>query len=807
MATTAVIICDCMGLVSDHMDTESLEELAQTWDEAGLVLRVGKLCGREELASMAEALREAGAQRLLFAGCSPRMSLKLPEQLLEDTARQAGIDPSLVEVANIREQCAWLHTDHEQGASAKGRDMLRMARARLLEAVPTADGVPLERRVLVIGAGAAGLAATEELAAAGFPVTLVEQSAYLGGTMCQLPYIFQTEGWPSTCESRCVGPVHARQADINPLVTTLTSTTVTSLKKADGNFTVSLALAPRFVDTDKCIACGACEEVCPESTPSTHDLGMFTRKAIAKDFPRAVPDAVSLVDEACTRCGDCLPVCPTGAIDLEARPSEMEARAGAVILATGAAPRDPGGNPELGSSHPNVITALQMERLIHNGLERPDGGGEPERIVYVQCAGSRAGMEKQGTGVPYCSRTCCSVTAKQIKRLAMDAPMAEVSVLYYRDFRTYERALEKLYQDINVMGIEFHNGEVTGVVPSEEDEGLLRVRYEPLGQGDDGGDDKELEADLVVLACAQQPRLPQAAHDLGMPVDPYGFPIENQPRLLKPTETFVDRVYSVGAAAGPKPIQPSVEQGATAALKAIQALSAGERTPIKHASQVDPARCSACGVCASVCPHGAVRMTDDGAVVEQAFCQGCGMCGASCPSHAAALRNFTDARLLSEVRAAFTEAPVGEPRMLALLCYWCAYGGADLAGTEGRCIPAGVRTMRIRCSCSVNLGLVMEMFRQGVDGVFIGGCPENSCHHMWGNWMSHKRGAMMKQLMDQTGLDARRLRYDVIGVPHAAKFAEEMAKMYALLQELGENPWRRTPEPGAGEREAAWLTK
>ena len=805
MATTAVYICDCMGLVSDHLDTGSLEGLASTWDEVGLVRRVGKLCGKAELAALTAELREAGVDRLIYAGCSPRMSLKLPEQLLEATARAAGIDPSMVEVANIREQCAWLHTGDHEAASAKARDMLRMARARLLRAEPTADRVPLEQRVLVIGGGPAGLAATEELCRAGVPVTLVEQKPYLGGVMCQLPYIFQSEGWPSTCESQCVGPVHSREADISPLVSTRTSATVASLDKLDGNFSARITLDPLFVDPEKCISCGACEEVCPEIAPNTFDLGLSKRKAIAKDFPRAVPDTFTIIDEACTRCGDCLPVCPTDAIDLEAVSTEVEERAGAVILATGVVPRDPSGNPELGSSHPNVITALQMERLIRHGLERPDGGGEPESVVYIQCAGSRAGMEKQGSGVPYCSRTCCATTAKQIKRLAMDAPMTEVSVLYYRDFRTYERALEKLYQDVNVMGIEFHNGEVTGVVPVPEEEGLLKVQYTPTVDGDGEGEGGELEADLVVLACAQVPRLPQVARDLGMPVDPYGFPIENQPRLLRPTETFVDRVYAVGAAAGPKPIQPSVGQGATAALKAIQALSPGSREPLKHASRVDQTRCSACGVCVSVCPHGAVRMTDDGAVVEAAFCQGCGMCGASCPSHAAVLRNFGDERLLAEARAAFTEAPEGEPRLLALLCYWCSYGGADLAGAEQRSIPPGVRTMRIRCSCSMNLGLVMELFRQGVDGVFIGGCPENSCHHMWGNWLSHKRGGMMKQLLEQTGLDARRLRYDVIGIPHAAKFEEEMGKMYALLKELGDNPWRAAASDGT--REATWLTR
>ncbi len=812
MPGTAVFICDCMGQVSDHVDTASLEALARTWDEVTLVRREGKLCGRQELAGMAAALGESGADRLLFAGCSPRMSLKLPEDLLEQTARDAGLDPALVEVANIREQGAWLQTDDPDQASARARDLLRMARARLQIAEPTAPAVPLEKRVLVVGAGPAGLSATQELAQAGVPVTLVEKKPYLGGKMCQLNYIFQTEGWPSSCESNCTGPVHARRADIDPLVTAHLSSEVTDLRKQDGNFIASVKVGPRFVDPDACISCGKCEEVCPEQTPSPLDLGVRTRKAIAKESARAVPDCVTIVDEACTRCGDCLPVCPTGAIDLEAKETTEQVRAGAVILATGTEPRDPAASPELGSAHPNVITSLQMERLIRHGVERPTDGEEPEHIVYVQCAGSRAGMHKQGSGVPYCSKTCCSVTAKQVKRLAMDAPMTEVSVLYYRDFRTYERALEKLHQDLESMGIEFHNGEVTAVAPSTEDDELLEVRYDQLGcaedaDGDEDGGGGSLECDMVVLACAQEPRLPDAARALGLPTDPHGFPIENQPRLLRPTETFVDRVYAVGAAVGPKAMQPAVGQGTQAALKAIQALSPGERVPLKHASKVDAGRCSACGVCASVCPHGAVRMTDDGAVVEEAFCQGCGMCGASCPSHAAALRNFTDERLLAEVDAAFTEAPADQPRLLALLCYWCAYGGADLAGAERLSLPASVRTMRVRCSCSVNLGLVTEMFRRGVDGVFIGGCPENSCHHMWGNWLSHKRGAMMKTLMEQAGLDPRRLKYDVIGIPHAKKFADELGKMHRMLAGLGPNPWRQGDGAALNDAEVSWLTR
>jgi heterodisulfide reductase subunit A len=269
----------------------------------------------------------------------------------------------------------------------------------------------------------------------------------------------------------------------------------------------------------------------------------------------------------------------------------------------------------------------------------------------------------------------------------------------------------------------------------------------------------------------------------------------------------VDRVFTAGAALGPKAIQPSIEQGSAAALKALQAIGGGEKQPDKYASAVDQELCSHCGVCVSVCPHGAVQMTDQGSEVDPAFCQACGMCGASCPSHAATLRNFSDQRLLLEAAEAFSEAPPGEPRILALLCYWCSYGGVDLTGVGALDVPTCVRTMRIRCSSSVNLGLVLEIFRMGVDGIFVGGCPEGSCHHMWGNWLVQKRTAMMKSLLNQMGLDERRLRYDVIGIPHAQKFADEMHRMREDLGALGHNPWAREESVLRKGVEASWLAR
>lgn len=803
MSRVAIYVCDCMGLVSDDVDTESVERLARTLEGAVLVQRVGMLCSRARLDVLADELRESRIGRLIFVGCSPRMSLKLPEELLIATAEQGGVDPSLVEVANIREQCAWIHRGAgREAASAKARDLLRMAHARLMAGEPSLEPVRIANRALVIGAGPAGLSAAKDLAVAGVETVLVERASHVGGVVCQLPFMFQTECWPSTCENSCVGPVQAQRTLLEPLVQLHTSARVEQVVKRDGNFCAEIERAPRFVDADLCITCDRCTQACPVQVDG--------HKAIDRPFPRAMPPSYTLFWEACTLCGECAPVCPTDAIDLRAGPTRIERSAGAVILATGTRQRDPDVAPARadGTRHPDVVTALQFEQMLAHSLSlvRPSDGEPMEHLVFVQCAGSRVGVGSERKGVPYCSKTCCAITAKQARRVATASPETEVSVVYYRDFRTYERALEKLHQDLRAMGIAFLNGEVTAI--AEGGEGGLAVKMDLLGteEQEQEGESDLVQCDLVVLACAQEPELPLVTEpDLGVPLDAFGFPIEAQPRMLRPTETFVDRVYAVGSAAGPKTIQHAVEQGSTAALRVIEALRAGARQPVKHSCRIRLERCSGCGICLSVCPHGAIRITDDGAQVDAAFCQGCGMCAASCPSHAAALRGFSDELILEEVRQAFCEAPAQEPRILALLCYWCAYGGVDLAGIEGLEAPTGFRPIRIRCSSSVNTGLLFEMFRLGVDGIIVAGCPHNSCHHMWGNWLAEKRLSLARALLQQMGLDDRRLVFENIGLMHARKFVDLIQRKRAELLALGPNPLTRTGVAREEGGDRPWL--
>ena len=426
---------------------------------------------------------------------------------------------------------------------------------------------------------------------------------------------------------------------------------------------------------------------------------------------------------------------------------------------------------------------------MEQGLVKPSDGEEPESIVFVQCAGSRAGPEKQTAGVEYCSKTCCSVTAKQVDRLLTSNPMIEPFVVYYRDMRTYERALEGLYQKIKNAGVEFVNGEVSEIAAEN---GGLKLTVDPF-EADDEADEAEpveMDADLVVLAAAQTPS--RGSEDLcrmfGVELDRYGYPIENQPRLFRPTESLVNRVYVVGAASGPKVVQHASEQGSAAAMRALPSLLHGQTEPLRYASRVNPDLCVRCGLCATMCPHGAIKMTMEGAVSDPAFCQACGFCAAVCPVHAAELNNFTDKQILSQVEVAFDNLSPSEPKILALLCYWCSYSAADFAGVERATAPTNYRAMRIRCSSSVNTALLMQMFRMGVDGILVAGCPERSCHHLFGNFVADKRIDLARTVMGQLGLDPGRLRFEYIGAPMQGKLLETLEAMNSKLRSLGPNP-------------------
>jgi len=396
---------------------------------------------------------------------------------------------------------------------------------------------------------------------------------------------------------------------------------------------------------------------------------------------------------------------------------------------------------------------MEFERLWADRF----GGRPPISIAFVLCQKDKVG---------YCSRLCCLAAVKHAVRLSMAYLGTEVNV-FYQSLRTCGRAFEAFRSEAEERGIEFLQATVEKI--EEGEEGWLKVVT----------DQGEYEADLVVLAEPLVPSGAKLAKMFGVQLDQYGFPFEFQPRIIKPLVTYVERVFAVGTAKGFKDVQESVESGQAAALRIYNTLKGREQ---KFVSVTDEEKCSRCGMCLAVCPHGAITMFEEYAKIDPAFCKGCGLCYAACPSKAIRLLNLEDYQILKMAEVAFKHAPKDKPRILAFLCYWCSYAAGDLMGVDGEKLPENFRSVRIRCSASINPEVVLEiLLRDLADGVLVAGCPPKNCHHLWGNYMQKRRFKFLGRAIKEFGLTNKIARWEFIGVTMWPKLAKIIRSMNESL--------------------------
>lgn len=409
-----------------------------------------------------------------------------------------------------------------------------------------------EERLLVIGGGIAGLTAATEAAETGREVYIVEREAYLGGRVARMHRYF-----PKLCPPYCGLEINFRRIRGNPAVHVFTLAEVERVAGSPGDFEVAVRLKPRYVDLDRCTACGACVPVCPAERPDGFNYGMGTTRAVYLPHALAMPMKYAIDGDACLGpdCGKCADACPYEAIDLAMESQSVTLRVGAITLATGWKPYDPANLAYLGfGAFPDVITNVMMERLAAaNGptqgrLLRPSDGRPARRVVFVQCAGSR-----DVNHLPYCSAICCLASLKQARYVLDQYPDAEVHV-FYIDIRT-PGEYEDFYGKVRADGrVHFHKGKVARV--TAEASGALAVEAEDTL----AGRKIRATADLVVLAAGMVPETAGGIPGLDIDVDPFGF-------AAAPPE---QGVYTAGVARRPADVVSSARDATAAALRMIR---------------------------------------------------------------------------------------------------------------------------------------------------------------------------------------------------------------------------------------------
>jgi heterodisulfide reductase subunit A len=666
MSRIGVFICHCGENISATVDCAKVAEAIGELDQVALSMDYKYMCSDPGQTIIKDAIKEHNLDGVVVAACSPRMH----EPTFRKACSEAGLNPYLSEMANLREHCSWVH-DRNDLTTKKAIDIVRtqVEKVKNNHALQPIK-VPVTKTAMVIGGGIAGIQAALDIANTGHKVVMIERSPSIGGHMSQL-----SETFPTLDCSQCILTPRMVEVAQHPNITLYTYAEVESVDGFIGNFVVKVRKKSKSLDEGLCTGCGLCTTKCPQKKiPNEFEEGLGNRTAIYVPFPQAVPNKPVIDKLNCTyyqkgKCKVCEIVCPTRAIRFDQPDEIIELQIGAIVVATGFDIKRADFFPEYGyGKYKDVIDGLQFERLASASgptggeIRRPSDGEIPKNIVFVACAGSR----DPAKGISYCSKICCMYTGKHAMLYKHKVHDGNAHV-FYMDIRSagknydefVRRAIEEDY-------VNYIRGRVSTVY--ERDGKLIVKGVDTLL----GGQPVEIVADMVVLATASiaSPGAEELAQRLHTSYDGHKFFAEAHPKL-KPVETNTGGIFLAGACQNPKDIPDSVSMASGAAVKVAALFSSDELTReplVAVVNRTNPplfSTCVGCFLCQSVCPYQAIEKEEvvakDGTIIKtmakinEGLCQGCGTCVALCRSKSIDLHGYTNQQIYAEVVALLNE--------------------------------------------------------------------------------------------------------------------------------------------------------
>ncbi|MCL2135538.1 MAG: hydrogenase iron-sulfur subunit [Candidatus Bathyarchaeota archaeon] len=771
-----VFVCHCGLNIAGTVDVHAVAKYAQTLPNVVFVKENRYTCADPGQEEIRKAIKQNNLNRIVIAACSPRMH----EPTFRRTVAEAGLNSFLCEMANIREFSSWCHQNTPNKATERAKDTVNMAvaKARLIQPLQTLE-VPVTNKALIIGGGIAGISAALDLAEQGFKVYMLENSQSIGGHMAALDKTFPT----LDCSICIEGPKMVDCAR-HPNITIFAYSDLVKVDGYVGNFTVKISKKPRYVIDENCTGCGECRDVCPIEYPNEWDVNLGARKAISVPFDQAVPLIYAINMDYCIECYKCTEKCgERKAIDFNQKPQEIEINVGAIIVATGFDIYEPYDMPLLGyGKYPNVITSMEFERLIlaagptNGNVIRQSDGQKPQNLAFILCVGSRDKNKH-----PYCSNYCCMYTLKHAIQLKEKYKENIEIYIFYMDIRSPSKGYEEFYNRARERGVNFIRGRVSSITENPKTHNLT-IHSEDTNLGNP----IEIETNMIVLATASIPKKNSntIAHILNISRGQDGFFMEAHPKL-KPLDAPTDGIFYAGACAGLKDIPYSVSQGSAAASRAATILSKLNWPIEPIISTINPDKCIKCGLCVNACPYNAIKHEKNKpANINTASCHGCGTCVAECPAHAITQMHFTDPQIMAQIHAALQNNP--EEKIIAFLCNWCSYAGADLAGISRCEYPASVRVIRVMCSGRVSKEFILEALHLGAGMILIGACHlPYDCHYINGNHKMKTRTDSLKNILTKQGLTPERFRVEYVSAAEGIHYAEIIKEIEQQKIQIG----------------------
>ncbi len=745
-----VIICNCNTEISSVINIIALENYMNKLRKVVSVKIFENLCQQKNFEKINNWVKDNFLNKIVIAACSPKTHQHLFERIFEDI-----IDRTNIEIANIREQCCWVHQFKMNQVDSsllleKTKLLIEAAVERVnLQKKVKIKRVEVEKSCAILGGGIAGITLALNLARAGIKVYLIEKSPTLGGKVARWHRIHNMGDCSICFISELIGEL-ANEKNIK----IFTNTEIKNVSGEVGNFTINMIKKPRYIDVKKCTGCKQCIDVCSIEKPNQYEFDLTNRKIIYIPFIHSFP-YVPLIDEEdlknCLNCRICERACVNKAIDLTQKEEKIEIRVGTKVIAIGS---DLYGDLEDYHYNPkkNIITTPEFERILSSdGLTE----GKLLRLSNKKPITTISVIQEVGPS-KYLANYSEILAEKYIKDIKIRNPDCEVNIFY--DLSKLKDKDEILLRSTNPKFI--YANKIT--IESNKD-----VNYVIA-------DSIEFPSDLIVLNLKYVPNkdLKDLRKYMDFTLDDNGFMSE---------ETLASGIYGVGTIFGPLDYNSTISTTNNIALKIISLLSKDYLIAEFTGIELDENKCGLCGLCLKICPYNAITIESDRISIDKFKCKGCGTCASICPTNAIDLNIDTSEKSLATIET-FSKFRAA-PKIIAFCCASCGYAAADDAGLKKISYSPNIFIVRVPCTGRVDTNFIIKSFELGFDGVMIVGCRQDACRYIDGIEKVENKIRLLKNIISPKYRE--RIILEHMNAVEGNKFAEMANKFYIqLLEEI-----------------------